>query len=189
MPTRRRLALLGLVLLAVGIAASARYPVFVDDISSPERAEVIDDIERSQTWHGHLAEGRADYYRFGAEQGDVASFEILVPKRDELRGFRPEVTVSGPGLPDGGATVPASAAPVSFYEDHTQSYYWSYSAVGGQESSVTLPAQGTYQIVVRIDRGAGGPYAITTGTGERWGPLDVVVFPLQWARVRLWYFS
>jgi hypothetical protein len=188
-PTRRRSAWVGLVLLAIGIAASARYPVFVDDISSPERAEVIDDIERSQAWHGHLTEGRADYYRFEAEQGDVASFEILVPKRDELRDFRPEVIVSGPGLPDGGATVPASAAPASFYEDQTQTYYWSYSAAGGQESSVTLPAQGTYEIVVRADRGAGGPYAITTGTRERWGPLDVVLFPLQWARVRLWYFK
>ncbi len=52
-----------------------------------------------------------------------------------------------------------------------------------------LPAQGTYEIVVRIDRGTGGPYAIVTGKREQWGPLDVVLFPLQWARVRLWYFS
>ena len=188
-PTRRRLAWVALVLLAIGIAATARYPVFVDDISSPERAEVIDDIQRSQTWHGHLTEGRADYYRFEADVGDVASFEILVPKRDELRSFRPEVTVRGPGMPGGGARVPASAAPVSFYEDQTQSYYWSYTPEAGRDATVILPAQATYEIVVRIDRGAGGPYAITTGTEERWGPLEVVLFPLQWARVRLWYFS
>jgi hypothetical protein len=142
-----------MVLLAVGISATARYPVFVENISSPERAEVIDDIERSQAWHGHLTEGRADYYRFEGEQGDIASFEILVPKRDELRDVRPEVSVSGPGLSDGGARVPASTAPASVYEDLTQSYYWSYTATSEQESSVALPAQGAYQIVVRIDRG------------------------------------
>ena len=100
--------MVGMVLLALTLATTAGYPVFVEDISSPTRAEVIDDIERLQTWHGHLTEGGADYYRFEADVGDVASFEILVPKRDELRSFRPEVTVRGPGMPGGGARVPAS---------------------------------------------------------------------------------
>lgn len=180
---------MGALLLVTWAAASAQFPVFVDDISSPEQAQFIDDLERATTFHGRLATGEVDYYRVDAEGGDVASFQILVPQRDELRDFRPNVTVSGPGLPAGGEPVLTSAAGVDLYDPTTHIYYWSFGATGDRSSSATLPQEGTYEIAVGVDRGDGGPYAITTGTEESWGPLDIVTFPLDWARVRLWYFS
>ena len=188
-PRLRRLGWLVSVIVAVGLVASAHYPVFVDDIDDVGRAHVIEDIARSQAFYGRLEPDQVDFYRFEAEAGESISLEALVPKTDDLRSFRPAITISGPGLPDDGMRAPAGAAATSHYEGLTQTYYWSYAAPDEAASAIELSEDGAYEVSVSIDRGEGGPYALVSGNEDSLGPLDVVLFPLEWVRVRLWYFG
>jgi len=184
---------------SLAAATSAHYPLVVDDISSPERAEVIEDVDRARAFFGRLEPGQVDYFRFDGASGQSVTFEILVPQREELRGFRPEVMIAGPGLTDdcdlpvdvdGCQRVPSSAAPARTYEGYTQSYYWSYAATGEPNSTVKLPADGSYLVAVRADDGESeGPYALGFGNEQRFGVSEVLGFPLQWVSARLWYFS
>jgi hypothetical protein len=185
---------------SLAIATSAHYPLLVGDISSPDRAEVIEDVDRARAFFGRLESGQVDFYRFDGEADQTITFEILVPERDELRGLRPEVVVAGPGLDDecddlpvdaeGCQRVLSSAAPASVYEGYTQSYYWSYAEPGEPNSTLTLPADGNYLVAVRADDGESeGPYALGFGNEHRFGVSEVLGFPLQWVSARLWYFS
>jgi len=196
----RRLAWVAALVVSAAVASSAHYPVMVAGIDSPQRAEVIDDVDRARAFFGRLARGQVDYYRFEGEAEQTITFEILVPERDELRDLRPEVVVAGPGLDDdcdglsvdadGCQRVVISAAPASVYEGYTQSYYWSYAEPGEPNSTLTLPADGTYLIAVRADDGESeGPYALGFGNEHRFSIPEVLGFPLQWVSARLWYFS
>jgi len=189
----------GALLASVALASSAHYPLLVGDIDSPERAEVIEDVDRARAFFGRLEPGQVDYFRFEGAGEQRVTFEILVPQREELRGFRPEVVIAGPGLTDdcdlpvdaeGCQRVPSSAAPAAVYEGYTQSYYWSYGATGEPNSTVTLPAGDSYLVAVRGDDDeSGGPYALGFGNEQRFGVSEVLGFPLQWVSARLWYFS
>ena len=185
---------------SLAAATSAHYPLLVEDISSPERAEVIEDVDRATAFFGRLEPGQVDYFRFDGASEQSVTFEILVPQREELRGFRPEVTIAGPGLSDdcgdlpvdaeGCWRVPSSSTPASIYEGYTQSYYWSYAATGEPNSIVELPADGSYLVAVRADDDESeGPYALGFGNEQRFGLSEVLGFPLQWVSARLWYFS
>jgi hypothetical protein len=197
---RRRLLWLGALLTTLALTTSAHYPLFVAGIDHPDRAEVIEDIERARAYFGRLEAGQIDYFRFEGAADQTVSFEILVPKREELRTFRPRVLLAGPGLTEdcgalpieagGCAPVPSSAAPASVYEGVTQSYYWSYAEPGESRSTVTLPAEGEYLVAVSADdETLEGPYALGFGTEQRWGVAEILGFPLQWVSARLWYFS
>jgi hypothetical protein len=197
---RRRLLWVGALLAALAMASTAHYPLFVADIDHPERAEVIEDITRARAYFGRLEVGQIDYFRFQGTTDQTISFEILVPQRDELRGFRPEVVVAGPGFDEdcgalrveeeGCARVPASSTPASVYEGFTQSYYYSYAEPGESRSTLRLPGEGEYLVAVRADdETLEGPYALGFGTEQHWGVAEVLGFPLQWVSARLWYFS
>ncbi len=190
---------MGAVVAALAVAASAHYPLFVEGIDSPDRAEPIEDVGRARAFYGRLEPEGVDYYRFEGGAGQEVAFELLVPKTDDLRDFRPEVLLAGPGLTDdchglvleaeGCERIPASAAPASVYEGFTQTYYWSYAEPGEPSSTVTLPAGGSYLVAVRADDDSAGPYALGVGTEQDFGVADALGFPLQWVSVRLWYFS
>ncbi len=195
-----RLVWVAALLAILAIATSAHYPVLVGDISSPERAEVIEDVNRALAFFGRLEQGQVDYFRFDGASEQSVTFEILVPQRDELRDFRPEVMIAGPGLSDdcgdlpveadGCLLVPSSSTPARFYEGYTQSYYWSYAATGEPNSTVKLPANGSYLVAVRADDDESeGPYALGFGNEQRFGLSEILGFPLQWVSARLWYFS
>ena len=194
--------LVGVAVLMATLAAapSAHYPLLVDDLSSPDRAEVIDDVGRARAFFGRLEQGQVDYFHFDGASEQSVTFEILVPQRDELRGFRPELTIAGPGLTDdcgdlpmeadGCRRVPSSSTPARVYEGYTQSYYWSYAATGEPNSTVNLPADGSFLVAVRADDDESeGPYALGFGNEQRFGVTEVLGFPLQWVSARLWYFS
>ena len=196
---RRRLGVCALI-AALAVATSSHYPLLVDDIDSPEQAELIEDVDRARAYFGRLEPGQVDYFRFEGEADQRVSFEILVPKREELRDLRPEVVVAGPGLTDdcddlpveaeGCERVVTSAAPASIYERFTQSYYWSYAEPGRSNSTVVLPADGSYLVAVRADdEESEGPYALGFGNEQRFGISEILGFPLQWVSARLWYFS
>jgi hypothetical protein len=191
---------MGALLAALALASTAHYPLFVADIDDPDSAEVIEDVARARAYFGRLEAGQVDYFRFQTTTEQTLSFEILVPKREELRDFRPQVVVAGPGftedcgeLPieaEGCARVPSSSTPASVYEGFTQSYYYSYAEPGESRSTLKLPGEGEYLVAVSADdETLEGPYALGFGTEQRWGPAEVLGFPLQWVSARLWYFS
>jgi len=199
-PLIRRLLGVCALIAALAVATSSHYPLLVDDIDSPEQAELIEDVDRARAYFGRLEPGQVDYFRFEGEADQRVSFEILVPKREELRDLRPEVVVAGPGLTDdcddlpveaeGCERVVTSAAPASIYERFTQSYYWSYAEPGRSNSTVVLPADGSYLVAVRADdEESEGPYALGFGNEQRFGISEILGFPLQWVSARLWYFS
>ena len=197
---RRRLLWVCALIAALAVATSSHYPLVVDDIDSPERAEFIEDVDRARAYLGRLEPGQVDFFRFEGEADQRVTFEILVPKREELRALRPDVVLAGPGLTDdcddlsteaeGCERVVTSAAPASIYEGFTQSYYWSYAEPGRSSSTVALPVDGSYLVAVRADDDeVAGPYALGFGNEERFGVSEVLGFPLQWVSARLWYFS
>jgi len=196
----RRLLGVAALITALSAVGSSHYPLLVADIDSPERAEFIEDVDRARAYFGRLKPGQIDFFRFEGEADQRITFEILVPKREELRVFRPDVVVAGPGLADdcedllmeaeGCERVVTAAAPASLYEGFTQSYYWSYAEPGRSNSTVTLPADGSYLVAVRADDDESeGPYALGFGNEQRFGVSEVLGFPLQWVSTRLWYFS
>ncbi|MGH2699960.1 MAG: hypothetical protein ACRDJL_12285 [Actinomycetota bacterium] len=197
---RHRLLWVAALIATLALATTSHYPLFVAGIDHPERAEMIDDIERARAFFGRLDAGQTDYFRFEGRAGQTVTLEILVPKREELRDFRPQVIVAGPGFTGdcrglpidarGCERAPASAAPASLYEGFTQSYYWSYAEPGEPHSTLTLPEEGSYLVAVGADdETLEGPYALGFGTEQRWGVAEVLGFPLQWVSARLWYFS
>jgi hypothetical protein len=197
-PVRRSVGLLvaGAVTWSIWIAGASHYPVFVD----PERsggAQVVEDLERSWAFYGDLTPGSTDRYRLEAGASDEVSFEVLVPKRDDLRDYRPYLEISGPGFEgdcrlrvgDDCWRVPINAGAASFYEAFTQTYYWSYTKDDPQGSSVRFPQEASYLLTVGVDQGDGGPYALATVGADQFSASELLLFPLEWVRVRLWYFG
>lgn len=69
-----------------------------------------------------------------------------------------------------------------FFEPFTQTNYW-----GRQTLELTLPATGTYYLIVWNPNGQPGKYVMDTGTQEVFRPGDLFLFPKWWVDTHLYF--
>jgi hypothetical protein len=69
-----------------------------------------------------------------------------------------------------------------FFEPFTQTNYW-----GRQRADITLPADGTYYILIWNPEGKPGKYVMDSGRVETFSPQDIFLFPVWWLRVQLFF--
>lgn len=84
----------------------AHLQIINDGSPTPDTAYRIDDVTLAQAFYGQLAAGTTDYYRFVAPVRISLPLSLLVPETHYQAGFRPLITLAGPGLPDEGLIMP-----------------------------------------------------------------------------------
>lgn len=195
------LMMLALAMTAPAAVAFAHTPLFPGrQGTAPVRVRAaIEDPEQSWAIYGRLGPGQTDVVPIRAARGQSLHLEVLVPRRTDLAGFRPQVVLIGPGLPAGSAggqaeaerpggqgflTVPTAQTGEPFYEPFTQTAYW---VLGSVDS--TFPVDGTYRLVISDPGGRGGLYTVALGRRERFSVTDLLTLPLTWARIRVWLWK
>ena len=134
-----------------------------------------------------------NYYQLPEGYRQPLYVELLVPDARGQRDFRPHLVLLGPGLrpptgrtpywtPRGGGARPLPTfRPRPFYEPFTQSRYLVLL-----RDRVPLPGRGPYLLAV-YGGTRGGRYVLAVGDQERFGPLDLLAFPVWWWQVRLFF--
>lgn len=189
-----------LLLLTWPAAAAAHAPIFLsNNPSMVVERPLIGDPQKSWAIYGRLgAERSADLIPVGGEKGQTFYAQLIVPARDDLREFRPQAVLLGPGLtgkapsdslvqpgPGEGALVLNNPPePRKIYEGFTQMWLWEYGT-----ALTPFPQTGTYRLVIYDPAQRGGPYTVAIGKREEFGLLDVLTFPLIWVRSRIWLWK
>lgn len=189
----------GVGLLLMAAVAAAHTPIFLADQLDPgvhERAP-IKNPEQSWAIYGRLGPGRtADMIPIEAKQGQKLYIQLLVPQR--AKDFHPKGVLLGPGLArqtrtdlpvvaaagQGGLPLAEPSEHVPLHEGFTQIDYWVAGTLNG-----TFPASGRYGLVIYDPSGRGGPYTVAIGQKEKFGPLDILTFPLVWTRAHVWLWK
>lgn len=115
----------------------------------------IADVTLAQALYGRLQQDSADHYRFEAAAGVVLRLSMLVPSRFCEVGFRPLITLRGPGIEGGALKLPPG--------DHgTRRGRTTYRRT--QRATTTLEG-GVYHVEVSAVAGA-GVYCFCVGTRE-----------------------
>ncbi len=188
---KKILALLFTLFLFSFSNASAHQPVWGEAFGPIE----IESASTSYAFYQTLQAEEVDVFYFEGKQGETFRGGIQIPDIPALKNYGLSVALFGPGFPQPeesdlppehpeglGAVLYPSAATEDFYEPFTQARYW-----GRQQFSLTLPADGTYYIVVWQPEGKPGKYVMDTGYAERFGLFDIFLFPVWWARVALFH--
>lgn len=200
MMRRKAAALALLAVLGLAAVTSAHSPIFLRDGTAGVREHpAIRDPEQSWAIYGRLPAGpAADVIPIQAEQGQKLYLQVLTPDRPDLASFRPQAVLLGPGLKgtapsdspvatpgnQGALTVENPAEPRRIYEGFTQMNLLEYGTATG-----TFPESGRYLAVVYDPAQRGGPYVLAVGQKEKFGALDVLKFPLVWARAHVWLWK
>lgn len=132
----------------------AHLAVVNDGSPAADTAFSIADVTLAQAFYGRLNAGMADYYRFDADPDTHLRLSMLIPERRYAAGFRPLVTLIGPGLPAGGMVMPPVDAGMHI---GTTTYRRT------QQANLKL-AGGTYLVEVRAE--SVGVYCFCVGTRE-----------------------
>lgn len=144
------------------------------------------DLERDSPWHvgdprvstvvyaSLEPAGDIDFYRLRGEAGQEVLLEVVIPQIPGQEDFAPALALLGPGLPplelpdslrlpaEGGLAIPPpDGPPQPFFEPFSRTSYWER-----QSRRVTLPAEGTYEIVVWHPDRVSGRYALVVGDRE-----------------------
>ncbi len=98
---RLSLSLWGLFVLLRRLLV-AHLQIVNDGSPTPDTAYRIEDITLAQAFYGQLAASTTDYYRFVVPIATTIPLSLLVPENHYRAGFRPVMTLAGPGLPDEG---------------------------------------------------------------------------------------
>ena len=80
----------------------AHLQIVNDGSPTPDAAYHIEDITLAQAFYGQLAASTTDYYYFVLPIPTTIQLSLLVPENYYQAGFRPVITLVGPGLPDEG---------------------------------------------------------------------------------------
>jgi hypothetical protein len=132
----------------------AHLAIINEGSPTPETARHIADVMLAQAFYGRLEQGEAAYYRFELAERAPVTLSMLVPQHRYAAGFRPTITLNGPGLPADGLVMPAedkgTRMGTTFYQRT-------------QQAAPTLPP-GQYVLAVHAD--AAGVYCFCCGTRE-----------------------
>jgi hypothetical protein len=182
-------ALLLLLLVPLSVV-SAHHPIWGDALSPIN----IDSISTSYAFYQTLKADKVDVFYFDGKKGDNLHAGIQIPDIAALKDYGVSIALFGPELPkpeesqlpadhpkDLGAIVAATKISEDFFEPLTQANYW-----GRQQINTTLPADGTYYLLVWHPEGKAGKYVLDTGYAEEFGILDLFAFPVWWVRVQIY---
>lgn len=189
--SRYLLFLVAILLLKVAPAAEAHKPIWGDG----NQIE-IPNLTTSFAAYRHLQEpSQIDTFVIEAQAGERFQGEISIPQVEGLEDYDVRAALFGPGLPDAeheqfppdhpddlGALVFPSRVTSDFFEPFTQTSYW-----GRQPIEVTLPATGTYYLLVWQPDDEPGKYVLATSGEERFSFADIFRFPLWWIRVHVFF--
>jgi len=183
---RRSLAVGTLAVLCLAFAVAAHKPASIGEVYPTfDRALWMEDIDVSQVAYAELTEAdRALWLAFDAVAGTRLDLSLGVPVIDRLAGYRPSLTVLGPGLPpielpleappDVGGIVfdTAGTEPRFFHEPFTGTDSWILL-----EEAVDLPETGTYYVVAWPAGETVDKLWVAIGVREQFGLRDVLSLP------------
>ncbi len=86
----------------------AHLQIVNDGSPTPDAAYRIEDITLAQAFYGQLAASTTDHYRLTVPITTTVPLSLLVPETHYQAGFRPVITLAGPGLPDEGLIMPSA---------------------------------------------------------------------------------
>ncbi|MEZ4832088.1 MAG: hypothetical protein R2873_08825 [Caldilineaceae bacterium] len=191
-----------LILLLATIStsmASAHQPIFEEEDLSAERTLSIANPTISTALYATLdAEDDVDFFTFTAAEGTRVLIGMTIPQIAGQDEFAPTIALIGPGLPQKEkALLPPSAqslinadngfdlflAPTqasAFFEPFSRTSYWRR-----QQTRVTMPADGTYTLIVWDAPAQMGRYVLVVGDREVPGgdPLFAIKLPNYWTPV------
>ncbi len=192
-------SLLSFFVLFNFIPADAHKPIQSDGTNlSYQNALELPDHKISWVIYEELDIYQSKFYSFEAKQGDPFYASIVIPKLEPYEAYKPSLALVGEGiqiqnidnidaeLPPGGIVVynyDGEIPSKEFYEPFGQTTYWDR-----QEVRISIPADGTYYIVVFDSQGFAGKYSLAVGTIEDFSTLDFfTVLPAAWFETKLFY--
>lgn len=190
----RRVLLLFVFVITLAFAAPAlaHRPMWGDGYGPIE----VEDISISYAFYQTMKPDEIEVFYFEGQAGQNLHAGIQIPDNGKYEDYGVNAALFGPGLPkadeailppdhpeDLGAMVYESHASSNFFEPFTQTNY-----LGRQKIDMSLPADGTYYLLVWNPESVPGKYVIDFGYREAFTPLDIFLFPFWWLRVN-WYFE
>lgn len=171
--------------------ASAHRPLWGEQYGPIE----IPNLRTSFAVYRSLTIDQIDVYTFEGKAGQELHAGIQIPSIEGLEDYGVTAALFGPELPEVapsdlppdypenlGALVFSSIVSADFFEPFTQTNYW-----GRQEINLTLPADGTYYLLLWHPNGQPGKYVLDTGRNEVFGFADLFRFPVWWVRVHIFF--
>lgn len=174
-------------LLLTGTGAFAHYPVFAFEGGHDDAANAIPlgDVTVSQVVYTMTQEvGQEVWMTFDASVGTEFYVQLGVPVIERFRDLRTVAVLVGPGLPAPTTSLPFTvpdgmgvqvfdssgvAEPTSFHEPFTGTDSWIYL-----ESTLSLPATGTYHLVAYPANDQTGKFWVAVGKTEKFGARDLL---------------
>ncbi|MBK6768533.1 MAG: hypothetical protein IPG72_05790 [Ardenticatenales bacterium] len=156
--------------MAVRRLAFAHLAVVHEGSPNPTTPRTIDDVTLAQAFYARLDRGARDHYAFRVADDVAGRFILLVPATAYDSGFRADVVLTGPGLPDEGRPLsPAGDSPMTI------------AGIDYRLAAALSPdlGPGDYRVEVRSTSDADGVYSLCVGDREA-GAAD----PVTRARVR-----
>ncbi len=197
MKIKRVFVIVVIFLLTFTSLIYAHKPIFNDgtNISINESIK-IDNPEISWAVYGELThDSNVHYYKIDGKRGMDLYVQMTIPKIKDNEDFTPSIAILGKEFEKPEIEVPFEVPegygvkiiePVEvkeeFFEPFTQTRY-----LMRQEETIKLENDAPYYIVVYDNVKEEGKYTLTVGRKEEFKIKDILLFPLTWIRVRLWY--
>jgi hypothetical protein len=192
---KSRLIFLPLILIAAMLAfpttAYAHRPVWGEDLGVTK----IENLSTSFAFYREFKTEKVHVYSFEGQAGQSLHAGIQIPAIKGLEEYSVSMAILGPGFPEVdeallpldhpenlGAMLFPSETTSDFFEPFTQTNYW-----GRQRADITLPADGTYYILIWNPEGKPGKYVMDSGRAEIFGPQDLFLFPIWWLQTRIYF--
>ena len=178
-------------MLAFPTAAYAHRPVWGEDLGVTK----IENLSTSFAFYRDFKTEKIHVYSFEGQAGQSLHAGIQIPAIKGLETYSVSMAILGPGFPEVaeallppnhpenlGAMLFPTETTSDFFKPFTQTNYW-----GRQRADITLPADGTYYILIWNPEGKPGKYVMDSGRAETFGPQDLFLFPIWWVRVHLFF--
>lgn len=179
-------------------SALGHKTIFVDrNTSSYLDAVEINDVRVSNAIYDELPSGKyVRYFKFRLKPDEIIKVDVLVPKLEGYENFNvglvlmteqvaktfPRVPVNLISTEEISAVDYESEERIVFYEPFTQTSYYQR-----QSFNLTTRNESEYYMAVFDRNAAGGKYVLAIGNDETFGPADLLLFPYNFSRVRIWY--